>query len=256
MNEVVVYSLGSVILVSLISFIGIFTLSIKVQNLKKILTYMISFAAGGLLGDAFIHLLPEAIHLYHACECEYTMPLLILAGIAVAFILEKVIRWRHCHHPTTDEHPHPVAIMNLFGDGVHNFIDGMIIGAAYIISIPAGIATTIAVVLHEIPQEIGDFGILLHGGYSKGKALILNFVIGLTAVLGVVLTLILSSYGETLIHFLIPFTIGSFIYIAVADLIPEMHKEVAVWKSLLQFFFFIIGIALMFLILFVPGHIH
>ena len=214
---------------------------------------MISFAAGGLLGDVFVHLLPEIAH-----KTGFTLQssFYVLVGISASFIVEKVIRWRHCHHPTTCDHPHPVAFMNLFGDAVHNFVDGMIIGAAYMVSIPVGFATTLAVLLHEIPQEIGDFGVLLHAGMKKKKALLLNFLISLTAGLGVVLALLLSSHVEGTTEFLIPFAAGSFIYIAIADLIPEMHKEVAVKKSLLQFLMFALGVALMFGILLSPLHEH
>lgn len=242
------YSLGSIIIVSLISLVGIFTLTIKPDRLQKILIYMISFSAGALLGDAFIHLLPEVIK---EVGFGVNISLYVLLGIALSFIIEKIIHWRHCHHPTTDDHPHPFALMNLFGDGVHNFIDGLIIGASYLASIPVGIATTLAVVLHEIPQEIGDFGILLHGGFSKKKALFLNFIIALTAVLGVIVALIINTYVENITHVLIPFAAGGFIYIASADLIPELHKEVKVSRSLMQFLLFILGIGLMLILLLV-----
>lgn len=245
MFEIWSYSIGSVVIVSLISLIGVFTFSTNAETLRKFLLYMVSFAAGALLGDVFIHLLPEA-----ASEgFDMSVSLFLLTGISFSFIIEKVIHWRHCHYPTTDDHPHPFAIMNLFGDSVHNFIDGLIIGAAYIASIPIGIATTIAVILHEIPQEIGDFGILLHGGFSKRKALFLNFVTALLAVLGAVSALILNSYVDGLTIFLIPFAAGSFIYIAGADLIPELHKEVKISKSLVQFLFFILGVLIMYSLL-------
>lgn len=246
MNEVWTYSLASVFIISLISFIGIFTLSLNTRKLRSILIYLVSFSAGALLGDVFIHLLPEIIK-----EFSFTlnMSVYLLSGIVIFFILEKFIRWRHCHIPTTEEHPHPFALMNLFGDATHNFIDGLIIGASYLVSIPVGIATTIAIVLHEIPQEIGDFGILLHGGFSKNKALLLNFLTALTAVIGVVVSLLLNSYFENITMFLIPFAAGSFIYIAGSDLIPELHKEVEGKKSLFQLIIFVLGILVMMSIL-------
>lgn len=254
MNEVA-YSLISVLIVSLVSFAGVFTITLSMKRLEKILIYMISFAAGALLGDVFFHLFPESVR---DGGFSLEISLYVLLGISLSFMIEKVIRWRHCHHPTCDNHPHPVAMMNLFGDGVHNFIDGLIIGASYLVSIPVGIATTVAVVLHEIPQEIGDLGILLHGGISRKKALFLNFVTALTAFLGLFVALLLSSKLEGSINFLLPFAAGGFIYIAVADLIPELHKEVAVSRSLLQFVFFALGIALMFSMLVLPldGHAH
>ncbi|MBC8500733.1 MAG: ZIP family metal transporter [Nanoarchaeota archaeon] len=246
MHEVWLYSLISVIIVSLISFVGILTLSIKANKLKKILLYMVSFSAGGLFGDAFIHLLPEIIE-----EVGFSLNISLYAifGIVFSFVVEKFIRWRHCHLPTTKEHQHPFAIMNLFGDAVHNFMDGLIIGASYLASIPVGIATTLAVVFHEIPQEIADFGVLLHGGFSKGKALFFNFMTALTAVIGAVAAIIISSYVQNVTYFLIPFAAGGFIYIAGSDLIPELHKEVKVKKSLIQITLFILGVGVMVLLL-------
>lgn len=241
------YTLGSVLLISLISLIGIFTLSVKMEKLQKILIYMISFAAGALLGDAFIHLLPEVVE-ENGFGLEIS--LYILCGVAASFVMEKIIHWRHCHHTTCKDHPHPYAKMNLFGDLFHNAIDGIIIAAAYIISLPVGIATTLAVVFHEIPQEIGDFGILIHGGYTRKKALWLNFLVALSAVLGAVITLLIGGQTTEITKFLAPFAAGTFIYIATADLIPELHREVAFQRSVLQFLWFISGIGVMlFLIL-------
>jgi len=246
MHEVWLYSLISVIIVSLISLLGVIAIYIEAERLKKFLIYMVSFAAGALLGDAFIHLLPEAVE---KSGIILNTSIFILSGIVISFIIEKIIHWRHCHHPTTKKHPHPYAIMNLIGDCIHNFIDGLIIAGSYLISIPVGIATTLAVILHEIPQEIGDFGILLYGGFSKGKALFFNFITALTAVIGVVIALIISNYIENLANFLIPFAIGSFIYIAGSDLIPELHKEVKIKNSIIQLALFILGILVMCLLL-------
>lgn len=247
MTDIWLYSIGSTVVVSLISLIGVFTLSIKIELLKKVLIYMISFAAGALLGDAFIHLLP---HVVTEHGFELNISIYILVGIGIMFIVEKVIHWRHCHHPTCDDHPHPYALMNLFGDSVHNFIDGLIIAASYLVSIPVGIATTIAVILHEIPQEIGDFGVLIYGGYSKGKALALNFATALTAILGTIVGLLASVYIENMIDFLIPIAAGGFIYIAGADLIPELHKEVKISRSIFQILTFILGVLIMYALLF------
>ena len=247
MPNVWIYSLASVLIVSLISFVGLLTLTIKADKLKKILLYMVSFSAGALFGDAFIHLLPEAVE---EIGFGLNISIYVLLGIGFFFIIEKFIHWRHCHIPSSEEHVHPFAMMNLFGDGVHNFIDGLIIAASYLVSIPVGIATTLAVILHEIPSEIGDFGVLLHGGFSKGKALFYNFVTALAAVLGAIVSLSISSYVENITVFLIPFAAGGFIYIAGSDLIPELHKEVEVKKSLLQFVAIVLGVLVMFLLLF------
>ncbi|MFA4907040.1 MAG: ZIP family metal transporter [archaeon] len=236
------YALASVIIVSLVSLIGIITLSVRVENVRRITLYLVSFSAGALLGDAFIHLLPEAVS-----RQGFGLPvsLAVLLGIALAFIVEKFVHWRHCHLPEERGHHHHLAAMNLVGDGVHNFIDGLTIGASYLAGIPAGIATTIAVVLHEIPQEIGDFGILLHAGLSPRKALFYNFLTALTAVAGTILALALGAYIANAELFLVPLAAGGFIYIASADLFPEMHKEVRPSRSALQFALFCLGIGMM-----------
>jgi zinc and cadmium transporter len=179
--------------------------------------------------------------------------LYVLMGIVSFFFIEKFIHWRHCHIPTSDRHPHPFAYMNLFGDGVHNFIDGLIIGASYIVSIPLGIATTLAVLFHEIPQEIGDFGVLLHGGFSKNRALFMNFLTALTAVAGAAAALVASMYMEGLTLFLVPFAAGNFLYIATSDLIPELKKECGMRKSAGQLIFILLGIGVMYWILLVNG---
>lgn len=247
--QIWLYTLASVLVVSVLSLVGILTLSMKAERLKKLLIYFVSFAVGALLGDAFIHLLPEITE-----EIGFGLPvsLALLSGIAFFFVFEKVIHWRHNHIPLHlhhEDHTHPLAIMNLLGDGIHNFIDGIIIGVSYLASIPVGIATTIAVILHEIPQEIGDFGVLLHAGLSKGRALFYNFCTAAVAILGAVLALLLGSTVENFTNFVIPFAAGGFIYIAGADLIPELHKEVKLDKSLYQFLWFCAGIGVMLLML-------
>jgi len=223
--------------------VGVFTFAIKPARLKKILLFFVSFSAGALFGDAFIHLLPEA-----AKELGFGLPfaLSILAGILLFFGLEKFMHWRHCHIPTTKDHPHPFGMMNLIGDGLHNFIDGVLIAAAYMADSSIGIATTIAVLLHEVPQEIGDFGVLLHAGFSKAKALMANFVTALLALLGAVITLLIGAQNAAFIHLILPFAAGGFIYIAGADLIPELHKESeSLPKSIFQFIWIILGIIVM-----------
>jgi len=242
MLDIWLYALASVLIVSLISLIGIVTLSIKVEKLKTFLTYMVAFSAGALFGDAFLHLLPEIVE-----KNGFTLIIsgFTLGGIALFFVIEKVVHWQHCHYPITEEHVHPFAIMNLIGDGVHNFIDGLIIGVSYIVSIPVGIATTIAVALHEIPQEIGDFGVLIHGGFSKSKALGLNFLTALAAVIGVIIALLASIHVKNIELFIIPIAVGGFIYIAGSDLIPELHKEFETKKAILQLLAFIAGILVM-----------
>lgn len=240
-----VYSIISVTVVSIIALIGIITFAIKDKYLKKIVIYLLSFSAGVLLGDTFIHLLPEIVADY---GFDIKISLYILMGILVSFFIEKVIHWSHYHDTSTRKHIHPFAYLNLIGDAVHNFLDGMIIGASYLVSLPVGIATTFAVIFHEIPQEIGDFGVLIHGGFSKSKALFLNFITALTSVIGALVAISLSNYFTNLTQILIPIAAGNFIYIASADLIPELHKETKIKNSAIQIFLFSVGILVMYLL--------
>ncbi len=242
MQSVWLYTLTSVFIVSLLSFVGVLTLSISQKRLHKILLYLVSFAAGALLGDVFIHLIPELIE---AGAFTLKTSFTILGGIVIFFAIEKIVHWQHCHLPQTESHTHPFAIVNLIGDGVHNFIDGLIIGASYLVSIPVGIATTVAVIFHEIPQEMGDFAVLLHGGFSKSKAILFNFLSAATSVLGGIIALIASSKIPSISETIIPLAIGGFIYIAAADLIPELHKNFGAKKSLIELIAFIAGILIM-----------
>ena len=178
------YALASVILVSLLSVIGIVFISISEARLKRIIFVLVSLAVGSLFGDVFIHLLPQS---FEKLDARVEASLWVLAGIFIFFVLEKFIRWRHQHALESKNAIHPVGYMNLLADGVHNLIDGMIIGAAYLTSLRVGIATTIAVAMHELPQEISDFGVLLYAGFSKKKALIFNFLSAMLAILGTIL---------------------------------------------------------------------
>ena len=245
------YVLLSVLIVSLISLIGLLSIPLPKKKLDKFLLYFVSFAAGALFGDVFLHLLPEA------GEAGLTLQLsfYILLGIIVSFFIERVIHWHHCHtsnshHDECDHHTEPFAYMNLFGDTMHNFIDGLIIGGSYLVSIPVGFATSIAVVLHEIPQEIGDFGVLLHAGFTKRKALFYNFLVSLSAFAGAIIVFLIGSSIKSFSIFLLPFAAGNFIYIAGSDLVPELHKEKVISKSVIQLLFFLLGISVMFLLLF------
>lgn len=241
--------LVSVIIVSLISLIGVITLSINKRILHNFLIYFVSFAAGALIGDAFLHLLPETL--------EYTtmtnLSVYIITGIIIFFAIEKFIHWRHCHHHGSAEikkHGHKsFAYINLIGDAVHNFIDGMIIAGSYLINIPLGIATTTAVIFHEIPQEIGDFAVLIHGGLKVKKALLYNLFSASMAILGAIIAFFLNNYIAGLNILLSGITIGAFIYIANSDLIPELTKETDAKKSFFQLLSFLGGILIMVLLL-------
>lgn len=242
----IIYSLISVLVISFVSLIWIVTLWISTDKLKKILIYFIAFSAGTMMWDAFLHLLGETVENYGYSEIT---ALFIVAWILLWFIIEKVISWNHCHLPITEEHQHPFAQMNLVGDMVHNFIDGLVVTSAFLLSVPVGIATALAVLLHEIPQEIGDFGVLIHGWFSKVKALKMNFLTALTAFVWVWLALLLQQYINNLSEFLLPFSAWLFIYIAWTDLIPELHKHPKVVQSLLQAWCFLLWIGVMVLLL-------
>lgn len=237
------YTLLSVFVVSAISLIGVFSFSWKIERINQMLIFLVSFAAGTLLGDAFIHLIPEAFESGNDFTSLY-----ILAGLLLFFVLERFIHWRHCHEVGCEEHSHALPYVILAGDGLHNFMDGIIIGASYLVSIPVGIATTLAVIFHEIPQEIGDFGTLLYGGFSKKKALLYNFISALTAVFGAVLVLLISRHLDYITDILIPLAAGGFIYIATADMIPELHKHKMhkLSETAKQLVFFIAGICIMY----------
>ncbi len=218
-----IYTLVSVVIVSFISLIGVFTLSFGLERLKKMILYMVSFAVGGLFGDTFIHLLPES---FEKLGINIYTSLGVLSGVILFFILEKFLRWHHCHIPTSKEHQHPFVSLNLIGGTVHNMIDGMVIAASYMVSFPVGLATTLAVVFHEIPQEIGHFGILIHGGFSVRKALFFNFFSALASCVGALVVLIIGTHGNSQwTMYLLPITAGGFLYIAGSDLIPELHQH-------------------------------
>jgi len=231
--------------VGVFSLVGVFTLALKEQLLQKILLSLVALSAGALMGGAFLHLLPEAIHE----EGDEKILLFVLVSFVIFFLIEKLLHWRHCHKSNCSIHT--FGHMNLFGDAIHNFIDGMIIAATFVVSVPLGVTTVLAIALHEIPQEIGDFGVLLYAGFGKKKALLLNFLVAMIAVLGGIFGFYLSTYAANSIHFLLPFAAGGFIYIGASDLLPEVRKELSFRKSLLSFGMFILGIFIMYVIKFI-----
>ncbi len=228
-------------IVSLISFIGAATLVLSEKRLKKILLALVGFAAGALIGGAFLHLLPESIERSAAGDL-HNIFLTVVLGFIIFFVLEKLL-WRHCHEKACPIHV--FAYLNLFGDGVHNFVDGLIMAASFVVSIPLGLITTLAIAAHEIPQELGDFGVLVYGGLKPRRALLLNFVTALTAVAGGIAGYYLSPYLGSAMIYLLPFAAGGFLYIAASDLIPELHKEANVVKTVMSFTSFLAGIILM-----------
>jgi len=240
-----VWILAATLVVSLISLLGVFTLGIKAKAFDKMLVLFVGFATGGLIGSAFLHLLPEAIE-QGGCDIVFFYALI---GFTAFFMMERFFYWRHCHDGVCDVHV--FTYLNLIGDGVHNFTDGMLIAASFVTDLRLGIVTTLAVIFHEVPQEIGDFGILVYGGMKKSKALFFNFMCSLTALLGAVIGYILSQMTENISLFLISFTAGGFIYIAASDLIPELHKQKTTKKANTAFLFFILGLIFMILAKFV-----
>lgn len=229
--------LASVFAVSVISLLGIFSLLVREKLLEKLLFVLIAGAAGTLLGAAFLNLIPEALEGGGPGVLSY-----VLFGVVSFFVLERFIFWRHCHEGKCDVHA--FTYLNLLGDGVHNFIDGMVIAATYLTAIPLGMVTTIAIISHEIPQEIGDFGILIYGGFTRYKALFYNFLSAATAFIGALAMYFFSPLVENSITFLLAFAGGGFIYIASSDLMPELQKELEFRRSLLQLFIFIAGVGI------------
>jgi zinc and cadmium transporter len=244
MAEIYIYIFGSVIVVSFISLIGVITLGLQEKRLRAILLYLVSFSAGALLGDVFLHLLPEMVETkFDVAEGAY-----FLIGIVVFFLLEKYIMWHH-NHGDHDESVHSSVYLTTVGDSLHNFIDGMVIAASFLVDVRLGIATTLAVIFHEIPQEIGQFAILLHGGWSKAKATWYNFLSALTSLIGALIVVLFARNLDGAPSFLLAFAGASFIYIALSDIVPQLHEEPSTRKSVYQILWLIGGIALMALLL-------
>jgi len=236
---VLVWILVSTILVSIISLIGIFTLAIKDKILQKILFCLIGFSAGALIGGAFLHIIPEALEKVKTDAVFYYL----ILGIVLFFLMERYFYWRHCHNGVCDVHA--FTYLNIVGDGLHNFIDGMMIAVSFTVSIKLGIVTTLAVILHEIPQELGDFGVLVYGGFSKQKALFFNFISALMAIVGALVGYFVSDLVHGFSNFILPLTAGGFVYIATSDLIPQIHKESNLRRSTFAFIAFLLGIIFM-----------
>ena len=238
MNDLVAI-LASVTVVSLISFVGVIFIGLKESLLRRIVMVLVGFASGTLLGGAFFDLLPEAVNMINP---PITIFYFVTLGIIVFFCIEKFLYWRHCHEEECQVHT--FAYISLVGDGVHNFIDGMIIAATFVLGFELGFITTLAVISHEIPQEIGDFGVLIYSGLGKRKALTYNFISALTAILGAIVTYYVV-YLRSNYALLVPFAAGGFIYIAATDLMPELHKKSHAGESIIQLLSILLGLGLM-----------
>lgn len=228
-------------MVSLISFVGAATLAMSEKFLKKILLVLVGLAAGALIGGAFLHMLPKSLEGFTGNIDD--LFIVLIMGFVLFFTLEKLL-WRHCHEKTCTIHT--FAYLNLVGDGVHNFIDGLIIAAGFIVGgVSLGLITTLAVAAHEIPQEIGDFGVIVYGGFKPKKALLLNFATALTAIGGGIFGFYLFPYIGGAQQFFLPFAAGGFLYIAASDLVPELHREPNTIRGAASFGSFLVGVFMM-----------
>lgn len=236
-------SLGSVGLSGLI-------LLLNDKWLSKVSSYLLYLAGGTLLGAALIGLIPEAAE----SLCVHDVTTWVLFGLVFFFILEKIILWRTCRDKDCKRQSHAAAPMIIIGDAFHNAIDGVVIAASFLTSIELGIFVTFSVLLHEIPQELADFGILIKSGYSRKKAMFYNLLSGSTSLLAGILAFFLLEYVQEYIPYTIAIAAASFMYVALADLIPEMHKETRVKESSIQLFLIILGIAIIYISS--AGHAH
>lgn len=231
-------------IISLFSMSGALLLFFQKRLTEKLSIFLMAFAAGALMGTAFLHLLPEAVEGIDSRNAY----LFILVGFGLFFVIENILHWHHSHR---GESVHKsLGTLTLLGDGFHNFLDGMIIAAVFFIDIRLGFATTLAVALHEIPQEAAEFGVLTHAGFSRGKALLWNFLSASTVVLGGIVSFLLVGIIGQWIAFFLLFAVGIFLYIAASDFVPEIRKEQSLPKSLGLLVTFAAGIALMWVVLF------
>lgn len=242
------YTIIASILVSLISLIWIFTLWINKNLLNKVIIYFVWFSTWAMFWDVFIHLLPEY---YKNNSWNVSGWMYVLVWILTFFVIEKIIHWNHCHSNECEEHTNKLAKISLTWDFFHNIVDWIIIWSSFMIDYKIWIATTIAIVLHEIPHEIGNFWILVHSWLSIKKALYYNFLTALSAILWAILPYLISDKIGNINNFFIPFAAWSFIYIAWSDLIPELHKKTSYKSSILQLISIIIWIWIMYLLLIV-----
>jgi len=242
------WAVFSSLAVSLISLVGVLGFFLKEKLLNRILLILIGFSAGGLIGGAFLHLIPEALE---KAGADFVF-LIVITGFILFFILERYLYWRHCHNGVCDVHV--FTYLNLIGDGIHNFVDGLIIGTSFVVDIKFGLITTLVIIFHEIPQEIGDFGVLVYGGFSRLKALFYNFLSAITCIAGTAAGFYFAANTQNFAKFLLPITAGGFIYIAACDLIPELHKQPGLVRATFSLLAFCCGIV--FILLARLAHLH
>lgn len=219
---------------------------------NHILPHLVSFATGALLGAAFLGLLPHALASVNSSD-THVIPMAVLLGLLGFFVLEKLVLWRHCHADHCEVHApdqrsrdHSTGTMILIGDSLHNFLDGILIAAAFLTDIHLGVVTSVAVAAHEIPQEVGDFAVLLHSGFSRRRAFLYNVLTSLTTVIGGVLSYFALQSMQAALPYILAVAASSFIYIAVADLIPTLHQRVEGKAALQQVVLIAAGILLIY----------
>jgi zinc and cadmium transporter len=241
--------LGGGVLMSAIALVGSVTLLLPERLFERIILPLVALSAGSLLAGALFHLMPAAVH-----EMPGLTPWIwCMVGFGSFFMLEQFLHWHHCHKPTHD-HKAPLGWLILIADGVHNFIGGLAVAGAFLIDIRLGIIAWLPAAAHEIPQELGDFGILIHGGFDKKLALLFNLLSGLTFLLGGLVAWGVSTQID--VSFLIPLGAGNFIYIAAADLIPEINREGDARRAVVHFLSFVAGVIMLWAIaMFIP-HSH
>ena len=270
MNVEVVLGFLMIIIIGSLSLLGAVMISIREKTLDKILFILIAFATGTILASALFDLIPESLHHLEelntegAAIAESLLFIFVIFGFVMFFIIERFIYWFHGHAHEKDDQLvcyagmdegdgaslkrgnkiKNFALLNLIGDGLHNFLDGVIIMVAFMSGTRNGVIVTLAVLFHEFPQEIGDFGILIYGGFSKKKALLFNFLSGMIALLGGLLAFILSDVLELFNFFFLAFSGGGFLYIASAELMPELLKQEDLKKSIIQALIFLSGLLL------------
>lgn len=245
---IVLFTMVSVIIVSLLSLLGAVFIVLQKKLLARIITYALAFSSGVLLGSTFFGLLPEGAALNPDGVFVWT-----LVGFVTFFCIEKLIHWHHHVDGRHEADEKPLAYLTLIGDSIHNFADGAVIAGAYSVSIPLGLTTTIAVIAHEIPHELSDFLILIHGGFSYARALMYNFLSATTAIAGAIVIFSITSQFADFERYLVPFAAGNFLYIAASDLIPELLTKHRGRTSVFQIVMLFGGIILIPLIAHVFG---
>jgi zinc and cadmium transporter len=252
MNDIttLLWILGSGVLMASIALIGAVTLVLKEKTFRLIILPLVAFSAGSLMGGAFLHMLPAAVE---ELGTELSVYVWLLAGFSVFFILEQFLHWHHCHRESA-ACKSPATYLILLADTVHNFIGGLAVASAFLVDIRLGVATWLAAAAHEVPQELGDFAVLIHGGWEKKRALAYNFLSALTFPLGGLVAFLASRHLD--VRFLLPFAAGNFIYIGASDLVPEVNRHHSLKVNLAHFASFTAGILLLLAMKQTLGHAH